>query len=34
MTNGMMLQIAAGTTPDHGKDSETILLLIKMEMKR
>lgn len=24
MTNGMMLQIAAGTTPDHGKDSETI----------
>ena len=24
MTNGMMLQIAAGTTPDYGKDSETI----------
>ena len=23
-TNGMMLQIAAGTTPDHGKDNETI----------
>lgn len=24
MANGMTLQIVAGTTPDHGKDSETI----------
>lgn len=24
MANGMMLQIAAGTKPDHGKDNETI----------
>lgn len=24
MANGMTLQIAAGTTPDHGKDSETV----------
>ena len=24
MANGMTLQIVAGTTPDHGKDSETV----------
>ena len=24
MANGMMLQIVAGTKPDHGKDNETI----------